>query len=108
MKTTVTTALFLRDKLAALRELCRRYRVKSLYAFGSVITPQFNDASDVDLLLEFEPDISVEEYTDHYFLLRQELTALLRRPVDLITRRSLSNPYFIADVEQTKQLIYGA
>lgn len=108
MEPTMTTALFLRDKLSALRDLCRRYRVKTLYAFGSVTTPQFSDTSDVDLLLEFEPDISVEEYTDHYFSLRQELAELLRRPIDLVTRRSLSNPYFIADVEKTKQLIYGA
>ena len=96
----------LHNKLEALKELCRRYKVKSLYAFGSVNTPRFTEKSDIDLLIEFEPDI--EEYTDNYFLLHNKLTELFRRKIDLVTHRSLSNPFFIADVEQTKQLLYGA
>lgn len=35
---------------------------------GSVNTPRFTEKSDIDLLIEFEPDISIEEYTDNYFL----------------------------------------
>lgn len=98
----------LHSKLDVLKELCRRYKVKSLYAFGSVNTPQFTENSDIDLLLEFEPDISIEEYTDNYFFLHNELTDLFRRKIDLVTRRSLSNPFFIADIDQTKQLLYGS
>ena len=94
----------LHNKQEALKELCRRYKVKSLYAFGSVNTPRFTEKSDI----EFEPDISIEEYTDNYFLLHNKLTELFRRKIDLVTHRSLSNPFFIADVEQTKQLLYGA
>ena len=63
----------LHNKLEALKELCRRYKVKSLYAFGSVNTPRFTEKSDIDLLIEFEPDISIEEYTDNYFLLHLSL-----------------------------------
>lgn len=98
----------LSNKLEALKELCRRYKVKTLYAFGSVNTTRFTDKSDIDLLIEFEPDLSIEEYTDNYFLLHTKLSELFRRKIDLITRRSLSNPFFIADVEKTKQLLYGA
>ena len=98
----------LHNKQEALKELCRRYKVKSLYAFGSVNTPRFTEKSDIDLLIEFEPDISIEEYTDNNFLLHNKLTELFRRKIDLVTHRSLSNPFFIADVEQTKQLLYGA
>lgn len=97
----------LHNKLETLKELCRHYKVKSLYAFGSVNTPRFTESSDIDLLIEFEPDISIEEYTDNYFLLHSKLSELFRRKIDLVTRRSLSNPFFIADVEQTKQLLYG-
>ena len=98
----------LHNKLEALKELCRRYKVKSLYACGSVNTPRFTEKSDIDLLIEFEPDISFEEYTDIYFLMHNKLTEIYRRKIELVTRRSLSNPFFIADVEQTKQLLYGA
>lgn len=40
-------------------------------------------------------------------ILHNKLTELFRRKIDLVTRRSLSNPFFIADVELTKQLLYG-
>lgn len=96
------------DRLEALKALCRRYKVKSLYSFGSVNTPRFTDKSDIDLLIDFEPDVSIEEYTDYFFLLREHLTELFKRKIDLVTRRSLSNPFFIEDVEQSKQLLYGA
>ncbi|MEL5893310.1 nucleotidyltransferase domain-containing protein [Bacteroides sp. GD17] len=97
----------IQDRLDALKTLCKRYRVKSLYVFGSVNTPHFNDKSDIDLLIDFEPDVSIEEYTDSFFLLREKLTELFKRKIDLVTRRSLSNPFFINDVEQSKQLLYG-
>lgn len=98
----------LRNRLDALRDLCRLYKVKSLYSFGSVNTHLFREDSDIDLLIEFEPDITIEEYSDNYFSLREKLVELFRRKIDLVTHRSLSNPFFIADVDKNKQLIYGA
>lgn len=97
----------LQTKLEAIKALCFKYKVKSLYSFGSVNTPDFTGESDVDLLLEFEPNITIEEYTDNYFLLHEKLSELLARKIDMVTFRSLSNPFFIADVEQNKLLIYG-
>lgn len=98
----------IQDQLETLKALCERYKVKSLYAFGSVNTPRFNEKSDIDLLIDFEPDVSIEEYTDYFFLLREKLAELFKRKIDLVTRRSLSNPFFIEDVERSKQLLYGA
>ena len=96
------------EQMDALKTLCTRYKVKSLYVFGSINTPRFTDKSDIDLLIDFEPDVSIEEYTDYFFLLREKLTELFKRKIDLVTRRSLSNPFFIEDVEQSKQLLYGS
>jgi hypothetical protein len=43
------------DHRAALEELCRRYRVRSLFLFGSATRDDFDPSqSDVDLLVEFE------------------------------------------------------
>lgn len=79
-----------------------------LVFFGSVNTPRFTEHSDIDLLIEFDPSISLEEYADNCFSLRARLVKLFKRKIDLVTNRSLSNPYFIADIEQGKQLLYGA
>ena len=70
-------------------------------------TSTFSENSDIDLLIDFEPDISIEDYTDNFFSLREKFSNLFKRDIDLVTRRSLSNPFFIQDVEQSKLLIYG-
>lgn len=98
----------IQKQLEALKKLCKDYRVKSLYVFGSVLTPHFREDSDIDFLIDFESDVSIEEYTDNYFSLQRKLSELFKRKIDLVTHRSLSNPFFIADVERSKQLLYGA
>ena len=97
----------IKNQLSAIKDLCKQYKVKSLYSFGSVNTSTFNEKSDIDLLIDFEPDISIEDYTDNFFSLREKFSNLFKRDIDLVTRRSLSNPFFIQDVEQSKLLIYG-
>lgn len=97
----------IQGQLGKIRALCKQHKVKSLYSFGSVNTPEFTDKSDIDLLIDFEAGISVEDYTDNYFSLREKFAQLFKRDVDLVTRRSLSNPFFIREVEQSKHLIYG-
>ena len=97
----------IKNQLNAIKELCKQYKVKSLYSFGSVNTSAFNEKSAIDLLIDFEPDISIEDYTDNFFSLREKFSNLFKRDIDLVTRRSLSNPFFIQDVEQSKLLIYG-
>lgn len=98
----------LTEKIDELQRLCALYKVRSLYTFGSVNTNNFTDKSDIDFLISFDKTISIEEYTDNYFLLQYQLRALFNRNIDLVTENSLSNPYFIKGVEQTKQLLYGA
>ena len=80
---------------------------KIMYVFGSAVTSDFSESSDVDILISFK-DISFEKYTDNYFELHDALVKLFQRKVDLITERSLSNPYFIESIEKTKQLLYAA
>jgi len=98
---------FIKDKLDDLRKLCQDYDVKTMYVFGSVCTDKFNDKSDIDILISFK-DISIEKYTDNYFELHNKLEELFNRKIDLLTENSLSNPYFIESIEETKQLLYAA
>lgn len=97
----------IQNHLKTIKSLCKQYKVKSLYSFGSVNTSSFTDKSDIDLLVDFDQNISIEDYTDNFFSLREKLSTLFKRDIDLVTRRSLSNPFFIQDIEQSKILIYG-
>jgi hypothetical protein len=95
------------DKHQELIDLCKLFSVKKMHVFGSASTDKFNESSDIDLLIEFD-DLTVEQYTDNYFELHYKLQDLFGRKIDLLTEKSLSNPYFIKRVEQTKKLVYAA
>jgi uncharacterized protein len=97
----------IQNKIQELHRLCEEYDIKTMYVFGSSATTEFNEASDIDMLITFK-EISFERYTDNYFELHEKLEKLFDRKVDLLTERSLSNPYFIQNVERTKQLLYAA
>ncbi len=88
-----------------IKELCKKYNVRELYVFGSTLTDEFNESSDIDLLISFDP-MDYSDYADNYFILADRFEELFQRPVDLITDKSLSNPYFIDTINRTKSLIY--
>jgi predicted nucleotidyltransferase len=96
------------DNFPQLIALCKKYRVAMMYLFGSAVTDDFNDKSDIDFLVSFQNNVSLNEFADNYFDLMFEIEDLFGRKVDLVTENSLSNPYFIRSVEQTKKLIYAA
>ena len=95
----------LSDNMDKIKSLCIAHNVKSLFACGSVCTDRSTDNSDVDLLISFKP-MDYGDYADTYFNLAEKFEDLFRRPVDLVTDKSLSNPYFIDSVNQTKTLLY--
>jgi len=95
------------SKKQALAELCENYDIKTMHVFGSATTANFNELSDIDILISFK-DIPFNKYTDNYFELHESLEKMFGRKVDLLTERSLSNPYFIKSVEASKQLLYAA
>lgn len=95
------------DNIQKLFALCRKYKVNKLYAFGSILTPRFNDNSDVDILVDFNSEIDHNNYADNFFDFYHALKALFQRDIDLVDETSVRNPYFKAELEETKQLIYG-
>ena len=94
------------SNIQKIKALCAMYNVKSMFAFGSICSDKFNDESDVDLLISFQP-MEFGDYADAYFELANKLEELFKRPVDLVTDKSLSNPFFIESVNKSKLLIYG-
>ncbi|MDE6669450.1 MAG: nucleotidyltransferase domain-containing protein [Muribaculaceae bacterium] len=89
-------------------DLCKLHKVKTLSVFGSILTGRFNNNSDVDMLVEFEPiDHDTFDYFRNYFDLRDSLESLFNRKVDLIEEKGLRNKYFVALINRTKRVIYG-
>lgn len=91
-----------RDEIAA---LCRKYRIRALWLFGSATGDQFDPTtSDLDFLVdlgEYENTI-VYRYLD----LAGALEALLGRKVDLVTVRSVRSPLFRKAIEETRVTLY--
>lgn len=96
------------NKINDLKNLCSSLGIKRLYAFGSVVTGSFHDESDIDFLLSFSESLSIEQYTNNYFELQYKLREMFGREIDIVTERTLSNPYFIESINETKELIYEA
>lgn len=92
------------DKIIA---LCKKYKVAKLWVFGSILTPRFNNESDVDFSFTFEDGVTYLTYSDNFFGLYYDLKNLFGREIDLVDETALKNKYFISELEGTKRLIYG-
>ena len=92
--------------LKDINKLCLQHQVKKLYVFGSALTNNFNENSDVDLIVEFNT-LAVEEYADNYFDFKFSLQNIVKRPIDLLEEKELKNPYFKNAVIKDRALIYG-
>jgi len=99
--------MYLERYIDEIRLLCQKNRVKSLYVFGSILTDQFTDKSDIDLIVDID-SIDPLEYSDFYFNLKFALEELLRREIDLLESRALKNPYLIDNINQSKTLLYAS
>ncbi len=70
-----------------LSEICKRFMIRELALFGSVLTDDFNESSDIDLLVEFTPDsgISLFDLVD----LKDEFENLFGREVDIVSKNAV-------------------
>jgi len=92
-----------RDALAG---VCRRWQVAELALFGSVARGASRPDSDIDLLVTFQPDApwSTLDLVD----LHEQLAALFHRPVDLVEKKAIRNPYRKASILHDKSVLYAA
>ncbi len=93
------------NNLHRVRELCQQFHVERLSIFGSASKGNFTEESDLDFLVTFD-NVPLLEYADNFFDFISELRNLFNRKVDLVSEASLSNPYFIESVEESRQIIY--
>lgn len=98
--------LLIRQHQSSVEKICKSLSVERLYIFGSAVNNTFQEGSDLDFLVSFKNNLSADLYADHYLLLHKELEKLFKKRIDLVTERSLSNPFFFESIENSKKLIY--
>ena len=109
-------AIILNNK-EAIRKLCEKHHILSLYAFGSVTDGSFSNNSDIDFIYEFDFgnfNLDEQPITEapfdafiEFHALKDALENLLNRKVDLIPFQKFKNPVFREQVAKTKVQIYG-
>jgi uncharacterized protein len=94
-----------RDALIA---LCRRYDVERLEVFGSAARGDDFDpaSSDADFLVTFKPESRLPPL-EQFFGLAEALEALLKRPVDLIEPQVVTNPFILAGINRSREVVYA-
>jgi len=87
-------------------EFCRKWHIAQLSLFGSVTGDRFNDDSDVDLLVTFDPGTTrtFSEWMDMVLALE----AFFGRKVDLVEERFLTNPFRRKSILNGRKIIYAA
>ena len=99
---TLTSGLEIpNDKVA---EICRRHHIVELAIFGSAARGEMRPDSDIDVLVEFEPDAV---YGLEYFGIEMELAEIFGRRVDLATKKWLK-PRVRAEILREARVVYAA
>ena len=91
-----------RDKI---EEFCKRWRITEFSVFGSVLRDDFSPDSDIDVLVTIDPNaqIGLFELID----MKIELEKMFKRPVDLVEKEGLRNPYRRQEILRTAQVVYA-
>lgn len=84
---------------------CRRHHISKLAFFGSVLRDDFRADSDVDVLVEFEPE-QIPGLID-LMIMQREFSGLIQREADFRTREDLSHR-FRQQVVETSEVAYAA
>lgn len=97
---------FVEQRLPEIKALMRQHGVERAFLFGSAARGTMKEDSDVDFIISFPASMGYEAYADNYFSLAEKLEELLSRSVDLVTEKTLKNPYLLQVINQSRlQLI---
>jgi uncharacterized protein len=91
-----------REKIAL---FCQKWNVVEFALFGSVLRVDFNSASDVDVLVTFAPSSQTSLFG--LAQMQLELKEIFGRPVDLVEKSSVTNPYRKTTILESAEVIYA-
>jgi len=89
-----------------LAELCQKWKVTELSLFGSILRDDFGPDSDIDVLVVFQTDAPWSMW--NLMDMKAELEALFDRPVDLVEKEALRNPWRKRRILSTYEVVYAA
>ena len=89
-----------------IKKVCSRHKVDQMFVFGSVLTKDFNENSDVDFLIKFG-EIDLYDYFENLLNLKESLENILHRKIDILEVQAVKNPYLKKSIDNSKLLIYG-
>ncbi len=87
-------------------EFCRRWEVVEFSLFGSALRDDFRPDSDVDVLVTFSKDAQISLFD--LVQMKLDLEKIFHRPVDIIEKDALENPFRKREILRTAQVIYAA
>ena len=99
--------VILQSNMKAISDLCQKYNVICLDAFGSVLRTDFTQESDVDLLVRFRHVEEIDAFCQ-YFEFKEGLETILNRRVDLVCEAAIRNSCFKRELEATREPLYAA
>ncbi len=88
-------------------DIFKKHEIEKAYVFGSALTDNFNEKSDIDFLIKFKTGLDPLKKGELWWDLHDTLRDFFDREIDIVTENSLTNPYFIKELDRTKKLIYG-
>ena len=88
-----------------LNRVCRQAPVKRLGVFGSALREDYDDESDIDILVLFDDAEQIDYFTE-YFRLKEDLEKIFDREVDLVVDRPFRNPVFQKAVDRDRMTVY--
>ncbi len=94
-------------KTSELEQACKDYQVKELYVFGSVVSGEISQHSDLDFLVVFNRS-GFKGAFDQHMGFKERLEKIYERPIDLIHQKKFRNPIFEEEVQKSKTLLYAA
>ncbi len=99
--------MYLDRYINEINNLCRAHKVKTLYAFGSVLTDQFGPNSDIDLVIKINSNDPID-YAENYFNFKFKLQELIQKPIDLLEEKGINNSHLRNKIERSRYKIYEA
>jgi len=87
-------------------ELSHKYNIIELGLFGSVLRDDFSLNSDIDILIEFSPDTQYSFFDVLH--IKEDFQKQLGRPIDLVEKEGIKNPYRRNEILSTNKVIYAA
>ena len=89
-----------------IEDFCRRWKIKEMAIFGSVLREDFGPESDVDFLVTFFEQARWNLFD--WVEMIEELKKITGREIDLVDRESIRNPFRRRSILARMEVIYGA